>query len=130
MESKPEMQLVWSPTPTSIATGIFRVRQILNEAEPVAAPKRLGLSGAIRANYAYLDIPDTVIDRFVRDFESAHGKGAATGMPITPPVLGQFLMSTDFFPNGADEQRTLNYIAFYSAYVSPCYNPLSRPPVG
>lgn len=36
-----------------------------------------------------------------------------------------FLMSTDFFKNGADESKPVNYVMFYHPYRSPCWNPLS-----
>lgn len=37
----------------------------------------------------------------------------------------RFLMSTDFFLNGADESRPINYVMFYHPYRSPCWNPLA-----
>ena len=41
-------------------------------------------------------------------------------------VATTFLMSTDFFPNGARESRPLRYVMLYHPYRTPCYNPLAR----
>ncbi len=38
-------------------------------------------------------------------------------------VVSQFLLSTDFFQNGADESRELKYIAYYDPYVAACRHP-------
>jgi hypothetical protein len=37
----------------------------------------------------------------------------------------QFLMSTDFFPNGADELRPLRYRQLHDPHISVCYNPMA-----
>jgi hypothetical protein len=39
-----------------------------------------------------------------------------------------YLLSSDFFLKGADESRTVHYIAFYDPQ-RPCGNPFARPPV-
>jgi hypothetical protein len=39
--------------------------------------------------------------------------------------LGLFLMSTDFFLNGADETRTVRFLEFYDPYRG-CRNPFAR----
>lgn len=43
-------------------------------------------------------------------------------------VVSSYLLSTDFFANGADEQRAVAYISFYDPYVRPCSNPFNRQP--
>ena len=42
-------------------------------------------------------------------------------------IVGQFLLSTDFFQNGADETRKLNYMGFYDPAIMACRNPFARP---
>ena len=37
-----------------------------------------------------------------------------------------YLSSTDFFINDADESRPVRFVALYDPYVSPCYNPFRR----
>ncbi len=38
-------------------------------------------------------------------------------------VVSMFLLSTDFFHNGADEGRVVSYVAFYDPMVAVCRNP-------
>jgi len=35
-------------------------------------------------------------------------------------------MSSDFFLNGADESKTVRYVAIYNPYVGACRNPFAR----
>jgi hypothetical protein len=52
----------------------------------------------------------------------------------TPSRMGKFedtlvstyLLSSDFFWNGSDESRTVNYVAYYDPN-RPCHNPFARP---
>ena len=37
-------------------------------------------------------------------------------------TVSNFLLSTDFFQNGADENKPLNYLGFYDPYKRPCAN--------
>lgn len=41
-------------------------------------------------------------------------------------IVSQYLLSTDFFQNGADENRAVKYILFYDPYVTVCRNPFNR----
>jgi hypothetical protein len=41
-------------------------------------------------------------------------------------VVTQYLLSSDFFHNGADEQRTVRYIRYYDPLIA-CGNPFARP---
>jgi hypothetical protein len=77
---------------------------------------------AIAVYFSYLDIPDEVLTRFFDDYDRAEEARMLTPLPLD--IYGRFLMSTDFFPGGADETRALAYLAFYDPRVSPCYNPL------
>lgn len=43
-------------------------------------------------------------------------------------VVSNYLLSTDFFFNSANEQRAVSYISFYDPYTRPCGNPFSRLP--
>lgn len=47
---------------------------------------------------------------------------------LTDNVVSTYLLSTDFFQNGADERRPVNYISFYDVYVTPCRNPFANKP--
>lgn len=39
-----------------------------------------------------------------------------------------YLLSSDFFVNGADESSVVQYVSHYD-YLRPCNNPFARPPV-
>jgi len=41
-------------------------------------------------------------------------------------IVGDFLLSTDFFMNKMDEDQALNYIALYHPYKRACSNPFSN----
>jgi hypothetical protein len=43
-------------------------------------------------------------------------------------VVSQYLLSTDFFQNGADERRLVTYLSFYNPYTAACRNPFTRQP--
>lgn len=38
-------------------------------------------------------------------------------------IVSMYLMSTDFFQNGANEKRQIQYLSFYDPYISVCRNP-------
>ena len=40
-------------------------------------------------------------------------------------IGGHFLMSTDFFVQNMNVNRTVKYVAFYNPYRQPCSNPFS-----
>lgn len=81
----------------------------------------LPLGEAIRRHFHYLDLDPDGIEVFVRSYEGKFGR--TTWRTNLKDVYLRYLMSTDFFQNGADEARTLRFAAFY---WSPCYNPLAR----
>jgi hypothetical protein len=83
----------------------------------------------IRENLPYLDIDGNGLRRFLREYRRAFG---------TPPIeddegvrrfLDTFLMSTDFFLEGADESRTVRYMMLYDIDLNPCHSPLPRHPI-
>ena len=43
-------------------------------------------------------------------------------------IVSGYLLSTDFFANGANEQREVSYISFYDPYARPCGNPFNMQP--
>ena len=40
-------------------------------------------------------------------------------------IVGEFLLSTDFFMNKMDESREIQYFSIYDPYKRPCSNPFS-----
>lgn len=41
-------------------------------------------------------------------------------------IVGSFLLSTDFFMNKMNTERTINYVSLYDPYFRPCSNPFSN----
>lgn len=41
-------------------------------------------------------------------------------------IVGDFLLSTDFFVNKMDSNKSVKYIGLYDPYVRPCSNPFSN----
>ena len=41
-------------------------------------------------------------------------------------IVGDFLLSTDFFLNSMDEQGIITYIGYYEPYRRPCSSPFSN----
>lgn len=41
-------------------------------------------------------------------------------------VVTKYLLSTDFFLNGADESRNVRYLSFYEPHRAPCRNPFAH----
>ncbi|MEM7357177.1 MAG: hypothetical protein AAF657_40560 [Acidobacteriota bacterium] len=78
------------------------------------------------AFFHYLDLDRAGLDRFLADYESEIGVLTDwIGRPVEPLPFMKFLESTDFFPNGADENRAVRYIMLRDPYVNPCFNPFS-----
>jgi hypothetical protein len=83
------------------------------------------LERRLLAHLDYLPIDGEVVGAFARDYR-ADATRLARGEAIEP-IASRFLLSTDFFQNGADESRPLRYVTYYDPYRSPCYNPLRVP---
>lgn len=47
-------------------------------------------------------------------------------MQYRSDIVGDFLLSTDFFINKMDASKTVNYIGLYNPYLRPCSNPFSN----
>ncbi len=75
--------------------------------------------------------------RWKYHFRSLFAKSAAAGYGFSDDKRSRierledalatvYLLSSDFFWNGADENRTVKYVALYDP-VRPCGNPFARP---
>ena len=76
----------------------------------------------LRKKLNYLNLDRDVLRQFAED----HAKYGDLVVYTQIPVHMRFLLSTDFFRYGADETRSLEYLAYYDPYISPCYNPTIR----
>jgi len=83
----------------------------------------------IRENFPYLTIDADGLRRFLREYRRATGSPLLDGDEEMRRFLDTFLMSTNFFREGADESRTVRFATLYDVYTKPCYDPLPRHPI-
>lgn len=93
----------------------------------------------LKKNFAYLDlqVSDEQFENFYNNYtidnhkisqkawDIATGRGEEYHRVAIDNMATAFLMSTDFFLNGADESKPVNYIGCFSPYITPCWNPVS-----
>jgi hypothetical protein len=79
----------------------------------------------LRSHFAYLDLDPDGVTRYFADCER-YRAGFSRRLPLSPDACTNYLMSTDFFRNGADESRLVRYVGYYDQAVTPCNNPLAR----
>jgi hypothetical protein len=107
----------------------------------------------VRRRLGFLAVGDETLERFATDYleSRAEFRGTLTRLaflalplrigtpygflPLGHPlrrlednVVSQFLLSTDFFENGADPKRAPKYVGFADPTVRPCRNPFARRP--
>lgn len=131
------LQWVWLG-PAALALGANtacrRSESEPESSEPSAAPsaeRRPGtgtsrdperLAAELRRHFDYLELDEESLARYARDYLRY----------LAPPDLAgtdlytRFLLSNDFFQNGADESRPMHYVTLYDPYVTACRNPFAR----
>lgn len=80
----------------------------------------------IRKYFDYLTLDEAGVARFVEEYEKYAGEVTIVSVHAHRGMFERFLLSTDFFLNGADESRTVRYLALHDPYVSPCWAPFGR----
>jgi hypothetical protein len=95
----------------------------LEELEPPEPMSETGqkLAQAIIERLDMLKVPEATVSKWVNRHEKHHGPWK--GKKPSRKDLQNFLLSTDFFPDG-DEGKTLRFVSYYDPYISVCYNPL------
>lgn len=79
-------------------------------------------AAAARAELTGLTFADGAFEAFARDLRTVPNPLLATrAFGLT--VGGLMLLSCDFFQNGADERREIQYVALFHPYARPCYTP-------
>ena len=100
-------------------------------------PGGSAVARVLEENLGYLQIREEDRERFARDFATyapmAEGRLAdrsrwsgARVEALEERICLTFLMSSDFFQNGADESRPLRYRALYEPSKVGCANPFAR----
>lgn len=87
----------------------------------------------LSAHFDYLNIEPAGVRRFVDTFEQYRYPIRRNPLKLLfgslpDEIYMNYLSSTDFFMNGADESRPVRFVALYDPYVSPCFNPFRRVP--
>jgi hypothetical protein len=80
----------------------------------------------IRKHFADLTIDEAGLQRFVRDYEKHVGRVKFYSVSSNGLLFSKFLLSTDYYRNGADPKKPVHYVAFFDPYVTPCWNPFVR----
>jgi len=80
----------------------------------------------IRKHFSDLTIDEEGLQRFVRDYEKLFGRVKPYTVRTNGRLFSTFLLSSDYYRNGADPKQVVHYVTFYDPYVSPCWNPFLR----
>ena len=80
------------------------------------------LAAEVRRHFHYLEIDEASLARFARDYLRHFSPPNLAGTVL----YSRYLMSSDFFQNGADESKTVHYVAIYTPYLGACRNPFAR----
>ena len=120
----------------------------------VGSSEQDGIVAVLRKCLDYLVLDETGVRAFAADL-AAHKRIAGSKLrlidavgPVYPQlgpgsalsqslvhgeerVVSLYLLSSDFFQNGADETRSVQYLGYYDPVdrARPCGNPFSRPPL-
>jgi hypothetical protein len=100
-------------------------------------PRGSAVARVLETNLGYLQTSEEDRERFARDFaaEAPMAEGRLTGRDrwsgarveaLEERICAAFLMSSDFFRNGADEKRPVRYLALYEPTKVGCTNPFAR----
>jgi len=81
----------------------------------------LGIVSSLRLHV--IDAADGLYTRRTLNPDTGLGRALRHG---EDKVVTQYLMSSDFFINGADKNRTVSYLGYYDPLVA-CNNPFARP---
>ena len=86
----------------------------------------------LRQRLDYLELEEEGVVHFARDLRKRRlhtllRRLKAGDAETAEWLVQQFLMSSDFFWNGADESRPVGYMGYYDPYERPCANPFARP---
>ncbi len=76
-----------------------------------------------RLRYHFLSSGPPSYKRFYRSSDTRSGAAKLEDL-----LVSTFLLSSDFFSNGADESRTVSYVAYFDP-MRACQNPFARPAV-
>jgi hypothetical protein len=97
------------------------------------------VAGIITREFSYLKLDPKGVARFVEDYlqdpmsgythkelkASYALRAVADRSTMVADLTRRYLLSSDYFLNKMDENRTVQYLGLYNPYRSPCANPFS-----
>ncbi len=92
------------------------VKRFASDIQPHIAPR-------VRSNLAWLQLGLPVYSGI--DYTRRWGR-EKWYRKVEWKLITQYLMSTDFFQNDANESRKIRYLMYYDPYSRPCANPFPR----
>lgn len=110
-----------TPTPEPITDGVESAEA--GFADGLSRPQRLCIEG-LQDELYMLDIDPDAFVRFVDDYDEFKKYPLKARHRVRHGIVQEFLLSTDFFQNGADAKNKVRYVKLYDPYHNPCYNPL------
>jgi hypothetical protein len=113
--------------PTDIIVAILKRRVGYLRVEPGTFNKFAKDYMLHRKNYAHMLASLSMISLPMQFLSPYHWLKHGNGLRrLEDNVVSQYLLSTDFFDNDADEHRVVSYISYYDPYTRLCSNPFIR----
>ena len=119
-----QMAMLWFAQVSSLVGARRAAAQ--TAATPAQPAVRSPIIDDLASHFSYLKIEPGVLAAFATAYETHYGSPNLNIPQIAAGMHTRFLLSTDFFQNGANETKPVKFVALYDPYVTPCYNPLAR----
>lgn len=121
----------------TVPTATLKANSATATAAVTATPAEIGpvvkaIVEFLKTELNYLQLNEADLVAFGRDFQQDQGEEKLQDQYKKEPkkienrAVTQFLMSTDFFWNKADESKPVKYLAYYDPYRRICSNPFAR----
>lgn len=78
---------------------------------------------ALLKNFSYLKLSREDVEKYVADYGKRFGR---RGNRLNDAFYTTFLLSSDFFLNGADVNKPVTYLVLHDPARVPCHNPFAR----
>lgn len=82
-----------------------------------------GKVDALLKNFSYLKINRADAEKYVAEYGKHMARG---GIRLNNAFYTTFLLSSDFFLNGADVKKPVTYLVLHDPARVPCHNPFAR----
>ncbi len=76
---------------------------------------------ALESDFDYLKFEEGCVMQYVHAYKERYRDSVF--LPLDNEIKEVLILSTDFIQNQGDELRVVRFVALYSPYDTPCYNP-------